>query len=101
MLADRGFDIADSVGMTGASLHIPAFTKGKKQLKELESTRRIAKVRIHVERVIGCLRQKYSILQSTLPLDYMANDTKLTTVDRVAVVCCALTNLCPSVVSIE
>jgi len=103
VLADRGFDIAEGVGMMGANLHIPAFTKGKKQLsgEEVESTRRIANVRIHVERVIGCLRQKYSILQSTLPLDYMANDTKLTTLDMVAVVCCALSNLCPSVVPIE
>ena len=40
VLADRGFDIADSVGMMGATLHIPAFTKGKKQLsgREVEST---------------------------------------------------------------
>ncbi|KAL5013813.1 hypothetical protein ScPMuIL_008083 [Solemya velum] len=68
VLADRGFDIADSIGIMGATLHIPAFTKGKKQLTsdEVETTRRIANVRIHVERVIGCLRQKYQILQSTL-----------------------------------
>ena len=61
VLADRGFDIADSVASMGAELKIPAFTKGKKQLSgvEVESTRRIANVRIHVERVIGSLRQKY------------------------------------------
>jgi len=100
VLADRGFDIGDSVGMMGAELAIPAFTKGKKQLsgEEVESTRRIANVRIHVERVIGSLRQKYTILQSTLPIDMMANDSKNTTLDKIAVVCCALTNLCPSVV---
>lgn len=28
-------------------------------------------VRIHVERVIGNVRQKYSILQSTLPIDFV------------------------------
>ena len=28
-------------------------------------------MRIHVERVIGLLRQKSTILQSTLPLDYL------------------------------
>ena len=76
VLADRGFDIADSVARMGAELKIPAFTKGKKQLSgvEVESTRRIANVRIHVERVIGSLRQKYSVLQSTLPLQMMAQD---------------------------
>ena len=29
VLADRGFDIADSVGFYQAKLYIPAFTKGK------------------------------------------------------------------------
>ena len=32
VLADRGFDISDSVGTVHARLHIPAFTKGKNQL---------------------------------------------------------------------
>ena len=63
VLADRGFDIGDSVGMMQASLHIPAFTKGKSQLTAMEvhETRSIANVRIHVERVIGMVRQKYYI----------------------------------------
>ena len=34
-------------------------------------TRVIANVRIHVERVIGNLRKKYSILNETLPIDYL------------------------------
>ncbi|XP_014678815.1 PREDICTED: uncharacterized protein LOC106818641 [Priapulus caudatus] len=101
VLADRGFDIADSVGMMGAELCIPAFTRGKKQLSgdEVEKTRKIANVRIHVERVIGSLRQKYTILQTTLPIDLMATDDKKnTTIDKIVIVCAALTNLCPSVV---
>lgn len=46
VLADRGFDIADSVGLYQAHLHIPAFTRGKKQLsaEEVEQTRKIANV---------------------------------------------------------
>lgn len=36
MLADRGLNIADSVGFHGARLYIPAFTRGKKQLSALE-----------------------------------------------------------------
>jgi len=42
--------------MMQASLHIPAFTKGKSQLSalEVEKTCTIANVRIHVKRVIGC-----------------------------------------------
>ena len=73
ILADRGFDIAESVGLKQASLHIPEFTRGKQQLSalEIEDTRNIANVRIHVERVIGCVRQKYNILQSTLPINFV------------------------------
>ena len=43
VLADRGFDIADSVGFYQARLHMPAFTRGKKQLsaKEVEESRKI------------------------------------------------------------
>ena len=46
VLADRGFDISESVGMMQAKLHIPAFTKGKSQLStlEVENTRTIANV---------------------------------------------------------
>ena len=53
VLADRGFNVrvADSVAVMGATLDLPAFTKGREQLSasEIESTRRIASVRIHVE----------------------------------------------------
>ena len=69
----RGFDIAESVGAMKALLNIPAFTKGKNQLSalEMEETRTIANVRIHVERVIGNVRQKYPILQNTLPIHFV------------------------------
>ena len=64
VLADRGFDISDSVGPYCSTLKIPAFTKGKKHLSsiEVEQTWKIANVRIHVECLIGNIRQKYSIL---------------------------------------
>ena len=57
VIADRGFTIAESVGLKQAKLVIPAFTKGKSQLDpvDVEKTRGIANVRIHVERVIGLL----------------------------------------------
>ena len=73
VMADRGFTISDSVGLKQAKLSIHAFTKGKSQLDpvDVERTRGIANVRIHVERVIGLLRRKYTFLQSTLPTDYL------------------------------
>ena len=66
ILADRGFDIQDSVSLYCARITMPPFTRGKKQLTgiEVEQTRRIANVHIHVVRVIGSIRQKYSILSA-------------------------------------
>lgn len=63
-MADRGFLIKDSLHQHDGRLQIPAFAKGKDQLypTELESTRKIANLRIHVERIIGQLRIKYPIL---------------------------------------
>ena len=75
VIADRGFNVEDSVGLYAASLKIPAFTRGKLQLsaQEVEETRKIASVRIHVERVIGLVRRKYQILQSrAMPTEHMA-----------------------------
>ena len=87
VLADRGFDIADSVGIHQAKLHIPVFTKGKSQLSalEVEQTRSIANVRIHVEWVIGAVRQKYTVLQGTLPIDYVLprSGESCPTIDRI------------------
>ena len=102
VLADRGFTIADSAGFHCAKLAIPAFTKGKKQLSSLDihETRKIASLRIHVERVIGLVRNKYHILQSTLPIEYLtlSEGQDFTSIDKIVAICCALTNLCPSVV---
>lgn len=102
VLADRGFDIADSVGIYCAKLHVPTSTKGKNQLtpQDVESTRKIANIRIHVERVIGLLRNKYLILKETVPISYVTckqgDDAPF--LDKIVTVCCALINICNSVV---
>ena len=105
VLADRGFNIAESVGVMQAQLHIPAFTKNRSQLSalEIEQTRTVANVRIHIERVIGNIRKKYSILQSTLPIDFLVKrtDEDKPLIDYIITVCCALCNVCDSVVPVN
>ena len=69
---------------------------------EVEQTRRIANVRIHVERVIGNIRKKYGILSVTQPIDFVvARDGDKPTLDNIVAVSCTLTNLCDSVVAFE
>ena len=105
VLADRGFTISDSVSYHRAELAIPAFTRKKDQLDpmDLETTRGIANVRIHVERVIGSLRQKYTILQGTLPLQFLtkSSNQNFPIIDKIVKVCAALVNFCPSIVPFD
>ncbi|CAN7976321.1 unnamed protein product [Ixodes persulcatus] len=102
VLADRGFTIADSVGLVCARLEIPAFTRGRAQLSpyEVARTRTLANVRIHAERVIGLLKNKYRILSTTIPIELVtAAGDSIPVLDKVVFVCAALTNLCRSVVA--
>jgi hypothetical protein len=102
VLADRGFDVSESVSFYQAKLAMPAFMKGKDQLSpvEVEDSRSLSNVRIHVERVIGSVKQKYTILQSTLPIDFVAlrQEESLPIINRIVRVCCSLNNICKSVV---
>jgi hypothetical protein len=102
VLADRGFDVYELVGVRHASLNIPSFTKGKTQLNpyKLESTRKIASVRIHVERVIGSIRSKYKILNSPVSVSLLNTSYEnKAMMDYVVRVVCIFVNLCPSIVN--
>ena len=102
VMADRGFTIQESLALRQVKLAIPTFTRGSKQLDpvDIEHTRGIANVRVHVERVIGQLKQKVKMLQETLEIDYVSLTGGSTEpmVDRIIRVCAVLTNMCPSVV---
>lgn len=69
VMADRGFTIKDQLDSIGAKLNIPPFLDGREQLppEEIRDGRQVASLRIHVERVIGRVKN-YSILKGTLPL---------------------------------
>ena len=71
-----------------AKFEIPSFTKGLDQMRaeDVEDTRVIESVRMHVEQVAGNLRKKYSILNGTLPIDYLLSKgdgtEKLTIIEK-------------------
>ena len=68
---------------------------------EVDAARRLSRVRIHVERVIGLIRQKYKILESTLPINMLAcSETEtVSSIDKIVTICSALCNCCNSIVS--
>eukprot|EP00795_Rhopilema_esculentum_P009843 gene9843-18421_t len=105
VMADRGFTIHESIAFKGAKLVMPAFTKGKSQLDpiDVESTRGIANIRIHVERVIGLLRNKYTILQGTLSTDFLmtSDQRQVPLIDSILRVCSGFVNLCPPIIPFD
>uniref|UniRef100_A0A3P9IVQ1 DDE Tnp4 domain-containing protein n=1 Tax=Oryzias latipes TaxID=8090 RepID=A0A3P9IVQ1_ORYLA len=87
ILADRGFTVKDILP-PGVSLALPAFTRGRKELSEHKetSTRRLANVRIHIERAIRRLKG-FKILCHVI-------SGKLQSVDEISI-CAGLCNMQP------
>ena len=62
------------LGRCSAQLVIPAFDRGKNKQEspgDVEFTGRLANVGILVARVIGSIKEKYSLLDKTLPTDFL------------------------------
>lgn len=85
IMADKGFDITYDVMIRGLKLNIPPFVKSGTQMpkKHVLTTRRIASLRIHVERAIGHVKV-YRILHNVVPLSLVK------IVEHIWGVCCAL-----------
>lgn len=93
ILADRGFLISEEIAARGCYLAIPAFTKGQTQLsqREVESSRHMSRVRIHVERAIGRLKT-FKILSTQMSLSLVPH------CDSIVTICSAICNLQPKLV---
>ena len=90
VMADRGFDIEEDLALIGVRLNIPPFLKGKHQLSECElvETRRIASLRIQVERAMERIKN-FHIFDRPLPPS--STDTS----SQVFFICAVLTNFNP------
>ena len=95
-LADRGFNIQELLVPFQVKLIIPPFLKKKKQLDvdDAVKTKKVANSRIHVERVIGRIKE-FQILQGEYPLDM------LDLLDNILIICAVLVNLQPPLVPME
>ena len=84
-------DIEDDLILLGVKLNIPPFLRGKDQLSsyELVETRRIASLRIHVERAMEQLKN-FHIFDRPLP------SSLSDTANQVFFICSVLTNFYPS-----
>ena len=91
-MADRGFDIESDIP-DGVSLNIPPFLDGQPQLSadDVATTRKIASVRVHVERAIARIKN-YRILQHNIPLTLSDN------LEQIWTVCSYLTLFLPPMI---
>lgn len=94
VMADRGFTIRDQLNAINVGLNIPPFMEGRGQLPacEVMEGRKIASVRIHVERAINRIK-RFSILQGPLPI------TLSRIANQIVTVCCWLVNFQPVLIS--
>ncbi len=92
IMADRGFDIEDILP-NGVSLNIPPFMRNKEflSIEEETETRRIASVRIHVERAIARIKN-FRILSTVFPISMGAD------LNKIWVICCYLSNFLPPLI---
>ena len=93
IMADKGFTIQDLLIPCGVRLNIPPFLQGNTQMaaNDVFATKNIARLRVHVERAIGRVKE-YRILQSTLLASMWDS------INDVIYVCCMLTNFGPLLV---
>ena len=103
-LFDRGFRCKEMFAARGATLLMPSLTKNRAQLPgaEVTTSRKLSRVRIHVERAIQRLKV-FRIFQTVLPLNFVrrTGDKSFATIDKVVVVCSALVNLQTPIVKIR
>ena len=94
IMADKGFLIQDILAPLGVRLNVPPLLKSNSQMaaEDVILTKKIAQLRIHVERAIGRIKE-YHILQGVLPA------AMWDTINQVVFVCCMLSNFNPPLVS--
>ena len=108
LLADREFALEEDFAAEYSSeLFIPAFKKGQLTAKEVETTRQIATVRIHIERIIGEIKNLFRILDGRLPITFIKSlidecgEDLVPTIDKLVTVCATLVNLSTGIVYSE
>lgn len=110
MLAERGFDLKESVGVMCAQVKTSSFGKDRRQFdvkSEEETRKQVAHLRTHLEQVVKAsqVQKHFALLEKTVPVSMLlppggvrgVQDKEPSLLDKVVTVCCALLNMSPNV----
>ena len=91
VLADRGFDIQDSVGCMCAKVKIPAFTKGLSCHPAVSLMKNCPPPNAHLQRVIGTVLNKYPILSDKVQIHMVlpCKDEDMTFLNKIVCMLCS------------
>lgn len=94
IMADRGFTVKDMLKALNIDPNMPPFMEGRKQLpvEEVVEGRRIASLRIHVERAIGRMK---NFLKGTIPISMARVVNQIVCVDFVKLSPCPCSSTRP------
>jgi len=93
--------VEESISSVDASLHIPSFTRA---VVDHHVKYKKSYVQINVERVIGAVQLRFSIMSATgvLLKNYInRKDGDVLSLDAIVPMCCVLNNLCPGLIPFE
>lgn len=94
----------EHAGLFCAEVVTSALVQGEKLLRQREAggVHEVSPAKTQAQRVMGLLRERYSILSSTLPTSALRvqpnGELEKSLVDRIVTTCCALCNLCETIV---
>jgi len=91
VMADKGFQIGDLTTPRGLHLIVPPIKFEKFNKRQVKETRRIANVRIDIERAIERVKN-FRILQGVMPINMLHQGTDILKI------CAGLSNLLPPLV---
>ncbi|KAF6206914.1 hypothetical protein GE061_018150 [Apolygus lucorum] len=102
VITDRGFNIDEESGLIPADISIPVFTKGETPLSfdDVQKAEEIAKIKLHVARLVGFIQRQFRYLGSILPQNYLTVPLTddIPPIDQALRICCGLSNICSSYV---
>jgi len=93
LITSNGKNDDDPEGFSCAEVIVPAYQDGKKQLAEMKSID-VPKIRVHINQILSGFKKQYPVLEGVVPVSFCTKkEGEMPAIEKVALVCCALSNI--------